>query len=56
MKLAFFPAGSLLHLVERYRAEPILSHTLLARLLGSEKVISIEDVDVLFTEAQTTLK
>jgi hypothetical protein len=55
IKLAFFPAGSLLHLVERYRAEPILSHTLLAKLFGSEKVISIEDVDALFTEADTTL-
>jgi hypothetical protein len=55
MKLALFPAGSLLHLVERYRAEPILSHTLLAKLFGREKIISIEDVDALFTEAETTL-
>jgi hypothetical protein len=55
IKLSFLPAPVLLHLVQRYRAEPVLTHTLLEQLFGSERVISQADVDSLFDQAHETL-
>lgn len=56
VKLAFMPAPTLLHLVERYRAEPILTHTQMESLFASEKVITQADVDRLFEVAGRELE
>ncbi|RME46087.1 MAG: hypothetical protein D6791_09155 [Chloroflexi bacterium] len=55
IRLSFLPAPVLLHLVVRYRADPVLTHTLLEQLFGSERVISEADVDSLFDEAHYAL-
>jgi hypothetical protein len=56
IKLAFVPAPVLLHLVERYRERPIVTHTAMERLFASEKVLSQADVDQLFTQADGELE
>jgi hypothetical protein len=56
IKLAFMPAPTLLHLVERYRAEPILTHTQMESLFASEKVLAQADVDRLFEVAGQELE
>lgn len=55
IKLAFLPSPSLLYLVERYRANPILTHTILEELFSSEAVISKEEIDGLFDLAERQL-
>lgn len=56
IRLAFLPAPVLLHLVERYREDPIVTHTALEDLLASEKVISESDVDEVFARADEELE
>jgi len=56
IKLALLPANVLLHLVERYRTEPILTHSTLTRLFAREGVITEQDVDQLFLEAKASLQ
>ena len=56
IKLAFMPAPTLLHLVERYRDEPILTHTQMESLFDAEKVLAREDVDQLFDTAEQELE
>ncbi len=56
IKLAFMPAPTLLHLVERYRAEPILTHTQMEDLFAAEKVLTEADVERLFEVAERELE
>lgn len=56
IKLAFMPAPTLLYLVERYCAKPILTHTQMESLFASEKVIAQADVDGLFKMAEQELE
>jgi hypothetical protein len=55
IKLAFMPAATLLHLVERYRKQPILTHTQMESLFDAEKALREEDVDQLFQRAEQEL-
>lgn len=55
IRLAFLPAPVLLRLVERYREQPIVTHTTLEQLFSSEKVITAADVDEVFTRAEEEL-
>lgn len=55
-KLAFMPAPTLLHLVERYRAEPVPTHTQMESLFAAEKVLTEVDVDQLFELAEQELE
>jgi hypothetical protein len=56
IKLALLPAPTLLHLVERYRDDPILTHTQMESLFDAEKVLTQEDVDRLFDRAERELE
>jgi hypothetical protein len=56
IKLSFFPAQTLVYLVQMYRQNPILTHDLLGSLFESEKIIREEDVDRLFDEAENRIE
>ena len=51
IKLSFLPVPTLLYLVEKYRENPIVTHTFIERLFMKEGIIRESDVDSIFSES-----
>jgi hypothetical protein len=51
IKLSFLPVPVLLYLVEKYRENPIVTHTFIERLFMKGGIISETDIDSLFSES-----